>query len=846
MMTEIRRKKKALIVFLGTIFCLVLVSQNSPNASPQAKSASSLAKSAVFQFEEKILPILEASCVKCHSGSSAQAGLDVRTRSGLLTGGASGPAIVVGAAEKSLMYQRVRNGQMPLGGPPLAAPDVEHIRLWIEQGASGRNLEPPPASVVGANPADRAHWAFQPPKTPAIPKVKNAARVRTPIDAFVLAELEKKNVTFSPDADRLTLMRRLYFDVIGLPPTPQEVDNFLADKSPKACENLVDKLLASEHYGERWGRHWLDAAGYADSEGVLDEDLIRINAWRYRDYVIRSLNVDKPYNRFVLEQLAGDELVDYRKMDRFSPEVIECLEATGFLRTAVDATREDFQLPDFAEYQWRTFFHTEQILATSLMGLTLQCARCHDHKFEPISQRDYYRLQALFAGAIRPQGPLLPSYKRLIVQATASEQKTAEQTNASVDPVIKAIKSLQEARLVEYRAKHPKGEEATDAEIRQTFPEYATKADQLAKELQEEEGKRINLATIRALYDLDATPPATKILQRGDPNRPEEEVEPGVPVVLDDPEHPFRVDPPTPDAKTTGRRRAFAEWLTRPDHPLTARVLVNRIWAPYFGGGIVPSMDNFGKSGMPPRNQALLDWLATELVHQGWSMKAIHRLILTSTVYRQSSHARPDGLKIDPDNNLLWRMNPRRLEAEALRDAVLATAGTLDLKMYGEPVLTETKPTGEIIPMGDAREGRRSIYQLVRRSRPQSFLNVFDAPVMETNCTRRTASTTASQALTLMNSEFISAQAEHFARRVLREAPLTGSLAKPIDPMTISYAFRLALARKPTPGELSTIIDFLEKQMAHYAASSKETIALRIHADLCQALLSANEFVYLD
>src|SRR5262249_37220353 len=269
----------------------------------------------VAQFEEQILPILETNCVKCHSGSSAQAGLDVRTPSGLLKGGTSGSAIVVGVPEKSLLYQRVQSGQMPLGGPPLAAPDVERIRLWIEQGAVARNLEPPAVSVVGANPVDRAHWAFQPPKRPPTPRVKNAARVRNPIDAFVLAELEKKDLSLSLDADRVTLLRRAYFDVIGLPPTPQEVEDFLADSSSKAYEKVVDKLLASDRYGERWARHWLDAAGYADSEGVLAEDRIRAKAWGYRDYVIRAFNSDKPYERFVTVRLAGDELVDWRKSE---------------------------------------------------------------------------------------------------------------------------------------------------------------------------------------------------------------------------------------------------------------------------------------------------------------------------------------------------------------------------------------------------------------------------------------------------------------------------------------------------------------------------------------------------
>ena len=847
MLVEVVCRRSRLAVLSATMISLVLVMPERGDASPQAKAetAPPSAKGAVVQFEEQILPILEANCFKCHSGSSAQAGLDVRTRSGLLKGGTSGPAIVVGVAEKSLLYQRVRSGQMPLGGSPLAAPDVEHIRLWIEQGAAARNLEPPPASIVGANPADRAHWAFQPPQRPVLPKVKNASQVHTPIDAFVLSELERNNLTFSPDADRGTLLRRVYFDVIGLPPTPKEVDDFLSDRSPKAYERVVDKLLSSEHYGERWARHWLDAAGYADSEGVLAEDRLRANAWRYRDYVIRSFNSDKPYDRFVVEQLAGDELVNWRDAQEFTPEVIESLEATGFLRMAVDATRIDFTPVLYADYQWRTLFHTQQIVASSLMGLTLQCATCHDHKYEPISQKDYYRMQALFMGGLRPQGRVLPTSQRVIIQATEAERRLSQELNAQVDASVQNLNNQQKKLLEEYQAKHPKGKEATEEELKQAFPDLGPKLEELTQARQAEEANRMALPSIRAFYDQDAHPPPTRTLRRGDYRQPGEEVEPGVLTVLDDPNQPFRLPPPVTGAQTTGRRLAFARWLTRPDHPLTARVMVNRIWAHHFGVGIVPVLDNFGKSGPPPTNQQLLDWLATELVHQGWRMKAIHRLILTSTVYRQASQARVEALKVDPEDKLLWRMRPRRLEAEIVRDAILAAAGTLDLKMYGPPVPTETKASGEIVPVSDTRGGRRSVYQLVRRSQLQSFLNVFDAPLMELNCTRRSTSTTASQALALMNGEFISAQAELFARRVLKEFPPSDG-SRLADAKTITDAFRLAVARRPRPEELNRLLDFVNQQAGRYGNEKPDVLPVQVYRDLCQALLSMNEFVYLD
>jgi hypothetical protein len=674
-----------------------------------------------------------------------------------------------------------------------------------------------------------------------LPRAKG--RVRTPIDAFVLAKLEKHGLSFSKDAPAVTLIRRVTYDLTGLPPTPDQLDRFLANKSPNAYEQYVDELLASPRYGERWARHWLDAAGYADSEGVLAADVIRTHAWRYRDYVIRALNSDKPYDEFVREQLAGDEISEYYKHDGFSGRIAESLAATGFLRTAVDATREDFLPKDFAEYQWRTLFDTEQIVVSSLLGLTIHCARCHDHKYEPLTQRDYYSMQAIFVGALRPTGKVLPSYKRMIVDAPDSEQKAAEKNNLPLDGIIKALKQLQESRKAHYRNLHANGEKATEEDLRKTFPDYARKSDDAAAELKEVEAKRIQLPTIRALYDQDAAPPVTHILQRGDPSKPGAPVEAGVPAVLDNGHHPFRIPGANQDAKTTGRRKAFADWITRPDHPLTARVFVNRVWASYFGAGIVTTLDNFGKSGAAPSNPELLDWLASEFVNSGWKIKSLHRLIVLSSVYRQASAARPEGFAKDPENQWLWRMTPRRLEAEAVRDAVLAVAGTLDNTMYGEPVSTETKKSGEVSPAGESKTGRRSIYQIVRRSAPQNFLNAFDAPVMEINCMRRTRSISATQALALLNGDFVTAQAEHFAKRVLEKAPLE---AERTYTTQARYAFRLAFGREPTMDEVDVSASFLDRQRKLYSDSSSRDQLLRALSDLCHSLMSTNEFVYLD
>lgn len=796
------------------------------------------APAALPQFEKDILPILEAKCTKCHAGSAPQGGLDVRTRASLLKGGAAGAGFMAGEPDRSLLFFRIRSGQMPPGGPKLEDAEIELVRRWIEVGApaASPDAQPPTGHITEK---DKLHWSFQPPRRPAVPRVRAQDRVRSPIDAFVLAALEKNGLAMNPDAAPETLYRRVAYDLTGLPPTPEELDAFLKDTLPGAYERAVDRLLASPRYGERWARHWLDTAGYADSEGVLDADVIRPNAWRYRDYVIRAFNNDKPFDRFVREQLAGDEVSEYWKHDGLPRDVADQLEATGFLRTAVDATRDDFLPKDFAEYQWRTLFDTEQIVASTFLGLTMQCARCHDHKYEPITQRDYYSLQAVLASAIRPTGAVLPTYRRIVVDATKAEQARAEENNKPLEAVAKALRDLMNARRAQARAAHPKRDKATDAELREASADYAAKLDAANKELKETEARLIQLPTIRMINDIDATPPPTYLLRRGDPLNPGETVEPAVPAVLAPTAKPFAVPAMAKDAKTTGRRTALADWLTQPDHPLTARVMVNRVWAGHFGTGLVASLDNFGKSGAAPSHPELLDWLATQFVADGWSLKKLHKTIVMSSTYRQSAAARSDALAKDATNKYLWRMTPRRLEAESVRDGILRVAGRLDATMFGEPVRTTTKPSGEVVPDHELAPGRRTIYQLVRRNTPQSLLNAFDAPVMEVNCSRRVTTTSATQALALMNSEFITAQAEHFARRVLDGT-------EDSDRARIERAFRMALARAPSAKELDRLLTFVQTQTAFYAAQPEAERRLRVYADLGQALLGANEFIYLD
>ncbi len=850
-------------------------------------SAADSPAAAAPVFEKNILPVLQAKCVRCHGGDKQKAGLDVRTRAALLEGGDSGPALVPGAAAKSPLWEKVLSDKMPPGKDKLTSAEKELLRTWIDKGAAAQA----PAAVQKEEPKDRQvtdedrkFWAFRSPVRPAVPQVKQAERVRNPIDAFLLAELEKKGLSLAPEAGRLTLLRRAFFDLVGLPPSPQEIDAFLADSSPDAYEKLIDRLLASEHHGERWGRHWLDLAGYADSEGILDADYVRSAAWRYRDYVIRAFNQDKPYDRFLKEQLAGDELVDYwtayRSQKELRPEVVEALVATGYLRCASDTSRPDFvNIKNAPGYYYQTLDDTVKIVASSTLALTLECARCHSHKYDPIPQTDYYRIQAIFMSGYRPS-QWVPQVQRRLTEGTEVQEK---ELNAQVDAAVVGLRRrLEELRrgygehwLEERLARLPvairadvrlavRTEPARRNEVQkylasrfekelkpdpkalvEHYPEYKSQSLALEASLKIEDARRRSLPEIRAFYDLPGEVP-TPLLRRGDYLQPGRPVAPGVLSVLAT-ARPFNWTPPARDARTSGRRLAFAEWLTQPDHPLTARVLVNRLWLHHFGEGIVTTADNFGHMGARPSHPQLLDWLATEFVARGWSLKAMHRLIMTSSAYRQTSTITGEAKRLDPENRLFGRQRLRRLEAEALRDAVLTAAGTLNPQMYGPPVPMQRQPDGEVTTPADAAGKRRSVYLQVRRSQPLTLLQVFDQPVMETNCTRRGVSTVSSQALTLLNSDFLVQQGEAMADRALRD--------NAADP--VGQAVRLAFGRPATEKEKERLKAFLDAQAvrregaltggrAQATVEQRQQARRRALADLCQMLLSANEFAYVD
>lgn len=806
---------------------------------------------------ERIVPLMLLRCVPCHGGRRKEGGLDLRTRESILRGGQSGPVVIPGDPDNSLIVRRIQNEQMPprrqlvsVSVKPMESTELELLRSWISAGlpaappadvnvSSGETSDGAshPENAASEHPeAERRFWSFQPPQAVSPPDelltAEDRGRVRNPIDVFVLTALRKQGLAPAPEADRRTLIRRVTLDLTGLQPAPEEVTAFLNDNSPDAWERLVDRLLASPRYGERWARHWLDVAGYADSEGAQNEDRIRPTMWRYRDYVIRAFNSDKPYDRFLQEQIAGDELADYRNAAEITEELCDNLVATGFLRTAPDRTFAN--ITNFVPDRLEVIADEIQILGSAVMGLTLHCARCHSHKFDPISQRDYYRLAASLKDALDEHDWIGPEARVLSV-VTTTERKAWEEHE-------QRLTSEQESLR----------QQLTTAEDETAKKSIEQQIDHLQKQRRPE-------PQIRALWSR-GDPSPTFVLRRGNYLTPGPEVLPGVPAVLTSGSGLLNCTPPWPGATTTGRRLALARWLTQAGHPLTSRVMVNRIWKHHFGRGLVSSMANFGLTGTPPSHPDLLDWLAVRFVESGWSIKAMHRLMLGSSVYRQSSHAGAETLKADPDNRFLARMPLRRLEAEAVRDVLLQISGRLDLTPFGPADDVDVRADGLVTPRSTEAGGRRSIYCLHRRTKLPTILENFDSPQMGPNCTERGESVVATQALHLLNNGAIQELAGHFARRVEQDAG-----DNPGD--QISRVFTVAYGREPDAEERQFAIEFLRnaalqwEQHASASAGSDKTDQLsasiapstlieRAHKmalqNLCHAIMNSAELLYTD
>ncbi len=685
------------------------------------------------------------------------------------------------------------------------------------------------------------HWAWKAPGRPAIPPVRQTAWVRNPIDAFILARLEAAGLPPAPPAPREQLLRRVTFDLIGLPPTPEEIDAFVNDRAPDAWEKVIDRLLTSPHYGERWGRHWLDLARYAESNGY-EHDEVRPDAWRYRDYVIRSFNADKPYDRFVREQLAGDELY---------PDDRDARIATAFNLLGPDMT----DAADQAQRRLNTLNDMTDTAGLAFLGLTVACARCHDHKFEPILQADYYRMQAFFAPAAFRRDLVIaaPEQQAAYDAAMAKYQVLTRPTRDAItrleEPARKKVRDAKLSRLSDEAQKAHRTPEVERTSEQQGLVELTNRligvsAKEVANAMSAEDRARLKelqaqlrqfddrrptpLPVTMGLSDAAGAPPQTFLLERGELAHRGEEVRAGYPVILL-PRHepaPARVEP---RSASTGRRAALADWVASPENPLTARVLVNRLWQHHFGRGLVATASDFGLRGEKPTHPKLLDHLAGELVRRGWSIKQMHRQMLTSATYQQSAKASPEALTQDPDNRLFSRMNRLRLEGEVIRDSLLAVGGRLNRAMGGPgvapPIPAEALEgfKGWTVSPNPRDHVRRSLYIFARRNLRFPFLEAFDLPDSNLSCPKRERSTTAPQALALLNATDITQAAEALAARLERETRT--------DEEAIARAYRLALGRPPSPRELERAREFL-------AGSPL--------SELCRGLFNVNEFVYLD
>jgi hypothetical protein len=863
------------------------------------------AGAAELTFEKDVRPILKAQCFHCHGeAGETKGGLDSRLARFLFKGGKSGPAVVPGDAAGSHLVQLIRSGEMPEGTGKLTSGEVEMIERWVTQGAKTQRPEP---EMLGPEHAftdeDRAWWAFQPIVRPQVPVVKDAGMmVRNPIDAFVAAKLEEKGLRQSPEAAPLTLLRRVSFDLTGLPPTEEEVSK------PGIHDAMVDRLLNSPHYGERWARHWLDVAGYADSDGYSEKDPERPHAWKYRDYVISAFNRDKPFDVFVREQLAGDEIAlkEGLTADAPTPEgrarYGELLRATGFLRMAPDGTGVENTLIT----QNDCIANTIKIVSTALYGMTIGCAQCHDHRYDPITHDDYHRLRAVFEPALNPKAWLSPAGRLVSIQTKEQAAEAARieagakkldgarivQQEAFISEVLekelgKAAEADHEALRAAYRAavqarkpeqvallkKYPRVNQLSAGSLYLYDTTYKTKHADTLKKMAAAAAvvreRKPQPDVVQALTEKPgAAVPVTFLFHRGQPDQPKHPVKPGDLTVL---AGLREVDIPEKrsDLPTSGRRLAFAESITDGKHPLLARVMVNRVWMQHFGRGLVASVGDFGVLGEKPTHPELLDWLAAEFMANGWSLKHLHRLILTSHTWRQSSLRDGEKERIDPDNLWLARMSVRRLEAETLRDGLLSVSGQLNAKVAGPPVpvsqneggqvvvavdTTDTagRQTGKIVPL-NGEEYRRSVYVQARRSKPLEMFAAFDAPAMtDANCEARPVTTVSPQSLLLMNNGYMREYAQFFAARLERETP-DGLEAR------IERAFRLCYGRAPSMAEIGGAREFVREQAEHYNAhpakfervvgpEPKEnapatTLAL---AALCHALLSSNEFLYVD
>lgn len=793
-------------------------------------------------YARDIKPLLARQCVSCHGAEKPRAGLRLDTAAGALKGGQAGPSVVPGKPDESELFLAVIGEgigeRMPLKRPPLAEAEITLLRRWIETGAHFPEGETPSEGAP-------THWAFIPPRRTEPPAVARADWARNPIDRFVLAPLERDGIAPSAEAGKATLIRRVSLDIIGLPPTPDEIDAFVSDTRPDAYERLVDRLLASPHFGERWGRLWLDAARYADSNGYSIDAPRQI--WKYRDWVIDALNRDQPFDEFTIDQLAGDLRPNATLEQRI---------ATGFHRNTPINQEGGI---DLEQFRIESVMDRVSTTGTVWLGLTIGCCQCHDHKYDPITQKEYYQFFAFFNNVDEPNLPV----------ATPEDIARQEQVAADVEAYVRGIErdeALLKLQKPWETGLDTEGRQKQSQEVREAFnvvfdertadqnrPVFIAFLEQAKDKLVEKHRKAIGaikkrapkVVTTMVVRERKKSPRETHLLMGGDFTRPGGLVGPGVPSVL---------NPLPRGAKESPTRLELARWLMDRENPLTARVTVNRLWQTYFGRGLVETDGDFGTQGAPPSHPELLDWLATELVRRDWSLKAVHRLIVTSATYRQSSTLRADLARVDPENRRLARQARLRLDAELVRDAALVASGLLTTTIGG-PSVFPPQPEG-VLALGQVRrewnadEGpnryRRGLYTYFWRATPHPLFTVFDAADGVKTCTRRVRSNTPLQALTLLNDEGFVEFAQALADRVLRDGPET-------TPERIRRAFRLVLGRAATAAEVDRLSSLLARQRGLFATNAEAAAQLAPSATepseaaawttLARVLFNLDEFI---
>jgi len=809
--------KKAALGVMG-VGLVVFFSPSLPAAETNA-ALLQFSRDQIEFYEKGVQPLLAENCYKCHSHQSdkIKGGFVLDSRDALLKGGETGPAIVPGEPDKSLLIKAVRHVDEDLQMPPkkkLAEEQIALLEKWVKMGAPYSDkmvaqTAPPKSRKI--TDEDRKWWAFQKVRAVTIPEVNDAGWARNPVDKFVFARLQTAGLKPAREADKRVLIRRAYFDVLGLPPTAEQVEGFVGDGSPGAYEKLIDGVLQNPAYGEKWARHWLDLVRFAESDGYKS-DSFRPGAWRYRDYVIRSLNEDKPYDRFLMEQLAADELW---------PNDPDTLIGVSYLRLWIYEYNQRN-----VKAQWASILNDiTDVTGDAFLGLGMQCARCHDHKFDPILQKDYYRLQGFFAAILPLEDAPLATAEAMHeyrVQRVKWEEKTADirgqievlerpaREKSEKAVVDKLPKEIQEIMRMPASDRTPYEQQIRDLAYRQVTEEEdkldgkyknQEKLDELKKALAGyDEFKPKPLPSGLLVKDVGPKAPPVTIPK----DKSQTPIEPGFLTLLD--EAPAKIEPPISNPQSTGRRTSLARWIADPANPLTARVAINRVWQRHFGRGIVATSSDFGHLGEPPSHPELLDWLANYFVEHHWSLKEMHRLILTSATYRQSAtlaDARQTerAALVDPDNHLLWRQNLRRLESDQIRDAMLWVSGELD-----------AKPAG---PSVDASKPRRTVYTKWLRNSRDPLLDAFDPPDPYASTAQRNVTTTPMQSLVMINGPYVLQRAQELAGRIQK-------LGLTREEDLVSAAYRLAWARNPSGEEKTRGKAFLVEQAARIAQSREK------------------------